>query len=195
MFKLVTSIVPVFLFLGSTYALKHGGYWSAFAFPNVPPTQRSGGGDASTMDSVNLFSVDMALTNQPGHADPRNPTGQFYKFADTYDTSTTTSAIQGTFQGAAPFGGVQPVAAPPSGAPSATVGSNGKTHADTIRQLLKPASPSTLAVICVFGGWTMDDGFAGIASDPTKAKNTAKEMTRFAITNDYDGLDIDWEVS
>jgi GH18 family chitinase/chitodextrinase len=48
-------------------------------------------------------------------------------------------------------------------------------------------------VLIAVGGWGVSDEFPAMASDPTARANFVSNVLDYLITNDLDGVDIDWE--
>ncbi len=45
------------------------------------------------------------------------------------------------------------------------------------------------------GGWTLSDNFPAMSANPVSRDNFAKKCVEILTYHDFDGIDIDWEVS
>lgn len=57
---------------------------------------------------------------------------------------------------------------------------------------LKARNPN-LKILISIGGWSMSFNLSTVFADPTQRKNFVTSAVKFIVTNNFDGLDIDWE--
>ncbi len=48
---------------------------------------------------------------------------------------------------------------------------------------------------CIVGGWTLSDSFPALSADPVSRDAFAQKVSEIVAYHDFDGVDIDWEVS
>ena len=56
---------------------------------------------------------------------------------------------------------------------------------------------SPLLCLCTqyVGGWTLSDSFPALSADPVSRDAFAQKVAELVAYHDFDGVDIDWEVS
>ena len=47
----------------------------------------------------------------------------------------------------------------------------------------------------IIGGWTLSDSFPALSADPVSRDAFAQKVAELVAYHDFDGVDIDWEVS
>lgn len=50
-------------------------------------------------------------------------------------------------------------------------------------------------ILCILGGWTLSDNFPALSADPVTRDAFAQKCAELVAYHDFDGVDIDWEVS
>jgi chitinase len=60
-------------------------------------------------------------------------------------------------------------------------------------ELNQAAHQKGVKVVISLGGWGQSDGFSPMAADTAARHKFVQNITTFCTTNDYDGVDIDWE--
>ena len=64
---------------------------------------------------------------------------------------------------------------------------------DLSKGIVELAHRAGATVMPSIGGWTLSDNFPGVAADPFKRQNFAKNCVRLINDYNFDGIDIDWE--
>lgn len=60
-------------------------------------------------------------------------------------------------------------------------------------ELNQAAHQKGVKVIVSIGGWGQSDGFSPMAAETAARHKFVQNLTNFCTTNNYDGVDIDWE--
>jgi chitinase len=60
-------------------------------------------------------------------------------------------------------------------------------------ELVETAHLNNVKVIMSIGGWGNCEGFPGMASTAANRESFINQVIEFCLTNNYDGVDIDWE--
>jgi chitinase len=60
-------------------------------------------------------------------------------------------------------------------------------------ELVETAHANNVKVIMSIGGWENCEGFPGMASTAANRERFINQVIEFCLTNNYDGVDIDWE--